>query len=51
MIHMGRAWFPADYAHKTTPQWVHTEGQSLRKPNTEQVWCKCNDTSVILAWA
>lgn len=45
MIHMGRAWFPADYAHEKAARWVHTEGHSLRKPNTEQVWCKCNDTS------
>ena len=46
MIHMGRAWFPAQYAHSpAASRWVHTEGKSLRPPRTEQVWCKCNDSA------
>eukprot|EP00658_Telonema_sp_P-2_P022971 TRINITY_DN19202_c0_g1_i4.p1 TRINITY_DN19202_c0_g1~~TRINITY_DN19202_c0_g1_i4.p1 ORF type:complete len:604 (+),score=114.20 TRINITY_DN19202_c0_g1_i4:179-1990(+) len=45
MIHMGRAWFPQAYAHRVTPQWIHTEGRDLRPPGTEQVWCKCNWTA------
>lgn len=42
MIHVGRAWFPAEYAKKYTPQWIHTEGGNLKPKGTEQVWCKCN---------
>jgi hypothetical protein len=46
MIHAGRAWFPSDYANSAAAShWVHTEGKSLRPPNTEQVWCKCNKTA------
>jgi len=48
MIHMGRAWFPKDYA--PAQQWAHTEGKSFRRYGT-QVWCKCNHTaSVIMPW-
>lgn len=48
MIHMGRAWFPWEYA--PGKQWEHTEGRDFRS-HGRQVWCKCNDTaSDILPW-
>jgi len=48
MIHVGRAWFPNDYA--PAQRWAHTEGKSFRRYGT-QVWCKCNNTaSTIMPW-
>jgi len=42
MIHMGRAWFPKNYA--PAEQWRHTEGRNWNYRGV-QVWCKCNVTA------
>merc|ERR1711862_307374 len=49
-VHVGRATFPADYARRVTPQWVHRNVtpqwvQKLIPKGQVQVWCKNNWTS------
>lgn len=45
MIHMGRAWFAKDWATQHAARWVHRPAWEYSPPNTEQVWCKCNQTA------
>lgn len=45
MIHMGRAWFKAEWAKEHAARWIHRPAWEYSPQGMEQVWCKCNATA------